>query len=94
MPERRGRTVPEALLRGLAHGAGDVLAVLAGDILVEDTDDLTHQGLRGIIPRRLGDRDDLDACLLEPANGHLHLGTVAIETREGMDADHVEGALG
>src|SRR5262249_39181169 len=92
--EGRSRTVPKALLGRFAHRTDDVLAVLARCIFVEDANDLPHQLLRRIIAGRLGDGDYLDAVLAQLADGELHLRTIAIEAREGMDADDVEATVG
>src|SRR5262249_40049088 len=92
--EGRSRTVPKALLGRFAHRADDVLAVLARCVFVEDADDLPLQLLRRIIAGWLGHRDHLDAVLAQFTDGELHLRTIAIEAREGMDADDVEAAVG
>nr|WP_246337115.1 hypothetical protein [Sphingorhabdus rigui] len=47
--ERSGSTVPKSLLGRLAHRAAHILAVLAGGVLIEDTNDLAHQQLARII---------------------------------------------
>src|SRR6516165_1160179 len=80
-------------LRRFAHCAGDVLAIFPGCIFIEDPDDLQHQLLRRIITGRLGGRNHLNAVLAQLADGELHLGAVAIETRESMDADNVEATV-
>src|SRR5262249_56197285 len=92
--EGRSRTVPKALLGRFAHRADDVLAVLARCVFVEDANDLPHQLLRRIIAGWLGHRDHLNAVLAQLTDGELHLRTIAIEAREGMDADDVEAAVG
>src|SRR5262249_48451960 len=92
--EGRSRTVPKALVGRLPHRAADILAVLPRGVFVEDADDLPHQLLRRIIAGWLGHGDHLDAVLAQLADGELHLRTIAIEAREGMDADDVEAAVG
>src|SRR5262249_17748869 len=90
--KRRRRAVPESLPCGFAHRADDIFAVLPRGVLVENTNDLTHQFLRRIAGR-LSDRHHIDAMLAQVADGELHLRTIAIEAREGMNADHIEAAL-
>ena len=67
--------------------------VIFTNYFVENADHLPHHLLRGIIAGRLGDGHHLDALLAQLADGELHLGAVAIEAREGMDADDVEARV-
>ena len=91
--KRRRRSVPETLFGGLAHGARDVLAILARGVFVEYADDLTHQLLGGIVACRLGHGNDLNAVFAEPPDAQLHLGAITIEAREGMDTNDIEATL-
>lgn len=91
--EGRRCTIPESLLCGLTHGAGDILAVFTRGVLVENPDDLPHELLRRVVAGGLGDGDHLNAVLAELSDGQLHLCTIAIEARKGMDADNVEAAI-
>ena len=77
--KRRRCPVPEALLGGFAHGTCDILAIFARGVFVEDTDDLPHQLLGGIVAGGLGDGNDLDTVFVELPDAQLHLGAVAVE---------------
>jgi hypothetical protein len=63
--KRRRCPVPEALFGGFAHRACDMLAIFARGVFVEDTDDLPHQLLGGIVTGGLGDGNDLDALFMK-----------------------------
>ena len=68
-----------------------MLGVLLGLVLVEQRHDLPDHVAHRIIAQLLGDRDELDAVLGEPADVELKLKLVAEEAAEAVDDDDIEG---
>jgi hypothetical protein len=68
-----------------------VFGVLLGLVLVEERHDLADHDAHRVVAELLGDRDEPDAVLGEPADVELELELIAEEAAEAVHEDHVEG---
>ena len=67
-----------------------MLGVLLGLVFVEQRHDLPHHGVHRVVAHLLGDRDEPNAVLRQPADVELQFEVVTEKAAERMDDDDVE----
>jgi len=67
-----------------------VLGVFLRLVFIEQSHDLAHHDVHGVVPHFLSDRNQLDAVLRQLADIELQFEVIAEEAAERMDYDDIE----